>query len=99
MKFDTNQIKQEIKSFIGNEGLKYFIELYEKNGTVWVVVHDDKLPHSIWFHEGRQIRNHIGTVFPELYNDILETYGYNYYEDLISKLVDELIKEEIDKNK
>ena len=55
MNFDTNQIKQEIKSFIGNEGLKYFIELYEKHGTVWVVVRDDKLPHSIWFWDGRLI--------------------------------------------
>ena len=99
MNFYTNQIKQEIKSFIGNEGLKYFIELYEKHGTVWVVVRDDKLPHSVWFWEGRQIRNHIAKSFPKLYDEFLENYGYNYYEDLISKIVDELIKEEIDKNK
>lgn len=96
MKIDKNKIKQEIKSFLGNEGLEYFKDIFKKNNTVWTVLVIDKIPHSTWFHEGIQIRNHIGSTFPELYNDILETYGYNYYEDLISDLVDELIKEEVE---
>ena len=99
MKFDTNQIKQEIKSFIGNEGLEYFIYIFKKNNTVWTYLIINKVPHSVWFWEGRQIRNHVAKSFPKLYDEILENYGYNYYADLIAKLVDELIKEEIDKNK
>lgn len=93
-----NIIKNEIKSFIGEEGLTYFKQIYEKHKTVWVVERGGDIPHSIWFHEGRQIRNHIGKKFSEFYEVILYKFGYNYYEDLIAELVNELIKEEINKD-
>lgn len=51
-----DNVFSQFKTWLTPDGLNFFIELYDRYGTVMVVL-PGPIPHAVHFHEGMQVRN------------------------------------------
>jgi len=80
MIIDKEQLKQEIKDFLGEEGLQYLKEC-NNNGTFFIA-----FGSFLGGNVGIQIRNHLRVLHPEL-----EKYPANKFDVMSAELTLELI--------
>lgn len=79
-------IIEEIKNYLGEEGMKYFTE--DQTNPINGKTIDDFDGKYYW--EGRQIRNHILDKFP---NVVTWLHGYQRFEDLMYKWTKKAVEE------
>ena len=54
----TNQdLIEKLRDFLGDIGIDFFRDIKKKYGKIDAVWMDGKIPHSVHFNEGMQIRN------------------------------------------
>lgn len=53
----NKNIIEDTKQWLGVDGLSFFMDCYEKYGTVSPTIPHDLYPHSVHFNEGMQVRN------------------------------------------
>jgi len=100
----SEELKGKLRAWLGEEGSKFFSELFEEFGDLNVVIGGD-IPHPVHFREGMQVRNFLrGTGLTEDWSDhdyddnwiplVLETLELNSTTHSIISKINAMSEEE-----
>ena len=85
-KYVLQSIIDKLKEWLGEDGIKFFMDLQEKHNTVSPVLMIDGIPHPVHLREGMQVRNFLRTI------DECEAWDCHLLDDHWALLVEEAIK-------
>lgn len=59
-------ILERLRTWLGDDGRKFFIGVYEKYGTLNAAWSDGTIPHAVHFREGMTVRNFLRLTMREI---------------------------------
>ena len=79
----ADELLAKVRDWLGEDGKKFFSEIYEKYGILNAVWMEGKIPHPVHFREGMQVRNFLRST--GLCNDWNQHDLENRWEEVILK--------------
>lgn len=80
---DKSHINPILKEWLGESGINWFREIKKEHGTINAVWMEGKIPYSVHFREGMQIRNKLRELIPDM--------GDHWYDDNWVEIIEETI--------